>query len=216
VPDLYGVLDVPKTAARDAIRKAYRKRAKTAHPDRGGTRESFALVTLAHAILSDDERRAKYDATGDCSEASPDNSVQAAMELLAKAVGTAMQTYGNGRIDPTTMNVARDLEAHITGWLGKIMTEKQGALQARKMAEKMIGRFKRKQKRGTPPKPNFLDRLMQDQLKAISAAIEGLEKQEATHRAAIEMAREYDFTHDAPKSGTIVWQRLSTSTGASR
>ena len=63
--DLYEVLGVARTASPDEIKKAYRRRARESHPDAGGDEEVFKRVTHAHHVLSDPERRARYDRFGD-------------------------------------------------------------------------------------------------------------------------------------------------------
>ena len=51
--DLYKILGVKRTAARKDIHKAYRKKAKTAHPDSGGSEEAFnELIVLAKSKLA--------------------------------------------------------------------------------------------------------------------------------------------------------------------
>ena len=66
--DLYEVLGVPKTAAKEDIKKAYRKLAMQHHPDKNaGNKDSEALFKEAsHAadILLDDQKRRIYDQTG--------------------------------------------------------------------------------------------------------------------------------------------------------
>ena len=63
--DLYATLGVAKTAGKDEIRTAYRRLAKQFHPDLhpGDTsaEEKFKAVSAAHAILSDEEKRKRYD-----------------------------------------------------------------------------------------------------------------------------------------------------------
>lgn len=65
--DLYELLGVPKTASAEEVKKAYRKAALKEHPDKGGDKEKFQRIQEAHAVLSDPERRAHYDATGSVS-----------------------------------------------------------------------------------------------------------------------------------------------------
>lgn len=63
--DLYGVLDLRPDAASDDIKRAYRRKAREHHPDAGGDAERFKEVTHAYEVLSDPERRARYDRFGD-------------------------------------------------------------------------------------------------------------------------------------------------------
>ena len=88
--DLYAALEVPRDADHATIRKAYRRKAKAAHPDAGGSRERFALVKLAHDTLADDARRAHYDQTGDAEENLVDNSRAKLLEMLAAGLDLAM------------------------------------------------------------------------------------------------------------------------------
>jgi len=66
--DLYALLGVPKTASADEIKKAYRELAKRYHPDRNPgdkvAEERFKEISAAHAVLSDDEKRKRYDDFG--------------------------------------------------------------------------------------------------------------------------------------------------------
>lgn len=62
--DLYETLGVGRDASPAEIRKAYRGKAKKAHPDAGGKASDFEELALAHTTLIDDEKRRIYDATG--------------------------------------------------------------------------------------------------------------------------------------------------------
>jgi DnaJ family protein C protein 3 len=59
--DYYKILGVSRDADERTVRKAFRKAAKTNHPDVGGSEEKMAQINEAYEVLSDPELRARFD-----------------------------------------------------------------------------------------------------------------------------------------------------------
>jgi DnaJ domain len=62
--DLYAVLDLPRDASEDDVRHAYRRLARSSHPDLGGdaaAADRFRRIAAAYEVLGNTQRRASYD-----------------------------------------------------------------------------------------------------------------------------------------------------------
>ncbi len=63
--DYYETLGVEKSASKDEIKKAFRKLAGQYHPDKQtGDEAKFKEISEAYSVLSDEKKRAEYDAYG--------------------------------------------------------------------------------------------------------------------------------------------------------
>src|SRR5688572_11169500 len=67
--DYYKILGVDKKASEEEIKKAYRKLARKLHPDLNPNdkeaHKKFQQINEAHEVLSDPEKRKKYDQYGE-------------------------------------------------------------------------------------------------------------------------------------------------------
>lgn len=70
--DYYDILWIEKNASPDEIKKAYRKKAMDSHPDRhDGNHEKeneFKVINEAYAVLSDPDKKNRYDRYGSADE----------------------------------------------------------------------------------------------------------------------------------------------------
>ena len=98
--ELYIVLGLDRGATLGDVKRAYRRLARQYHPDiNPGDRTSAAVfrrVNEAYEILSDPERRQRYDARGETPSASPVSSFQfEGFDFLTPTEGPAASTFGD-------------------------------------------------------------------------------------------------------------------------
>jgi curved DNA-binding protein len=95
--DYYNILGVSKTATQDEIRTAYRKLARKHHPDLNPNdkeaNRKFQQINEANEVLSDPEKRKKYDQYG------KDWQHAEAFEKAQQAAGAGRRRSGGGGSD---------------------------------------------------------------------------------------------------------------------
>ncbi|MGO4493271.1 J domain-containing protein, partial [Arthrobacter sp. 2YAF22_2] len=96
----YQVLRIPVTATDKDIKVAYRKAARTAHPDHGGDAATFRRVTLAYETLIDAKRRADYDRSYGSGTAFSSRTVPAedGAHFDAPAAGSRASAHAHQRV----------------------------------------------------------------------------------------------------------------------
>lgn len=86
-PDHYATLGVAPDASMDEIKRAYRRAARHAHPDHGGSHERMQALNKAKDVLTDPARRARYDAGEDGQVTSEEEAARALIfQLFTEAV----------------------------------------------------------------------------------------------------------------------------------
>jgi len=63
-PDYYALIGVDRTASLHEIRSKFRAKVLAEHPDKGGDPKTFQLLNKAYNVLTDQDKRKRYDATG--------------------------------------------------------------------------------------------------------------------------------------------------------
>ena len=78
--DYYEVLGVDKSASANDIKKAYRRKAMEYHPDKNpGNKEAeekFKEAAEAYSVLSDPDKKARYDQFGHAGTAPEDSAAE--------------------------------------------------------------------------------------------------------------------------------------------
>jgi curved DNA-binding protein CbpA len=133
VDDLYALLGIPRDADDAAIRRAYRRASKAAHPDGGGARKDFEMLTLARDCLLDPERRQRYDATGDAGKTEIDNLDAAALQHAMSALGNVIGLVESMGRDPLGADI---YEKAVEELSRKAKEVKQQIETVRKIADK--------------------------------------------------------------------------------
>jgi len=107
--DLYKVLGISSHASEAEIKKAYRRKAKEHHPDKGGDETEFKKIQQAYEVLSDPERRKHYDETGDTkaiSESQEDGQIKA--EVINLFMATVDNAWSSTDIKNAMLKQVKD------------------------------------------------------------------------------------------------------------
>ncbi len=119
--NLYKILDLNEQATKDQIKKRYHHRAKKYHPDTGNVKDSekFREVQTAYEILSDPEKRARYDAGEDPDVINNQESEESTikdtiMGLFASALQNCSDAAHTNLIEEMKKNIDALVEANET------------------------------------------------------------------------------------------------------
>lgn len=200
--NLYDTLGVDKDADPETIKKAYRKKARATHPDHGGDKEAFQTVALAFRILSDEEKRKRYDATGNVNQRdgfsaeTDEQRIEAA--AMAVAVGKVMAFLSKGYGSTRVIEGAKaGLQDDIRHFKGKISDE-------RAIIKGHESNLKRIRRKSGANRPAFIERAIQGMVQDAGARIANLEDCIKQATKAIDLLDDYEDVVP-PKPETSPW-----------
>lgn len=188
--DLYEVLGVERAADVKAIRRAYRKKAKSAHPDAGGSQAEFEAIKRAHDVLTDPERRKKYDEAGDESDPAPNGPSSEAVMHVASALDEALGRITQRGRKVTETDVVAAIREVLQGRRSDPVQLRANIGRAILDNEAMLGRFSVKEG------GNLLDGFIRQRIAALHAQAEQTTKAVAALDKAIEIVNRHTFRFD--------------------
>jgi curved DNA-binding protein CbpA len=197
VIDLYQVLGVKRAAGRKDIHKAYRRKAKTSHPDGGGSVEAFNELVTAYGVLSDAKRRERYDETGEIDPPRPDNFDGGAIEIIAQKLGLII----HAEHDVTSMDVAALIEQAIRDDIA----ERKSSIAHQRRAVERVTKLRARAKRKANGADNLMARVLDWHEASIKNHIKKSEESVCSLERALEILEDYSFADDlAPlKAGEV-------------
>lgn len=184
---LYDELGVPPDAAPAEIDRAYRRRARSAHPDGGGSSEAFHALSHAYEVLSDPSRRRRYDETGDDRPPAADNLVGQALAHIQALIDSILES------DVPFDDV--DLVAAVRATLDRQRAEMAVAVadheRRARRAETMAARFHRR------AGENAIRRALERRAAEFRDRAASLKREEAAFAMASDLLSDYSFDHEA-------------------
>jgi curved DNA-binding protein CbpA len=189
VRDLYRILGIGRDAARDEVHRAYRRKAKSSHPDSGGSVGAFGELATAYAVLSNPTCRERYDQTGEVEPPRPNNFDASAVEVIAQKLGLIIYAEQ----DMTGMDIGAVIEAAIR----EDMAERRATIAGQKRAIERTGRLRARIQRKAEG-DNMLARVLDWHESSTRLQIDKNEAAVASMERALEIVKDYSFIEEAP------------------
>jgi curved DNA-binding protein CbpA len=149
MPDLYAILGVARDADTAAIRKAYRKASKRAHPDGDGSPEKFRAVSRAMEVLSDPARRKAYDETGNMDDKPVDNSESELMGLVSGLLDQVLKGLDEQGVPFENCDLIQRMKSVASNRQTEIHQHRAAIKEALAKQRKILKRFTLKKKSDT-------------------------------------------------------------------
>lgn len=190
---LYDLLGVARSATAEQIKSAFRRKAKTAHPDaKGGSNDKYRALVIARDVLSDPDRRSTYDKTGKAEEPPRDNTDAEAMKVISGMITVILS--GEATVDVASIDAVQAIRDTIKKRVAEIEKQLRVCVQAQARITRIRGRFVPKKKGDT-----MIERMLDWHAEQIVLSIEMGNAHLKNHRRAIELLDGFSFKTDAPQ-----------------
>lgn len=187
--NLYEILGVEKSATIQAIRNAFRRKAKALHPDvtGGQVTQEWHQLRIAHDVLSNEKRREFYDETGEIDEQPKDHKEHVALSILSRM----MQVMISNKVDLTKIDLKSEGLTFLRQEIVKLDEQLDTLVGAQERAKKIQGRWSSSQ-----DQVNVMESMINAQFQEISRARQNILGHIEAHKRAIEILQSHDFRYD--------------------
>lgn len=192
--DPYEILGVKRDADTAAVRKAYRRRAKRAHPDHGGSADKFNTLHRALVVLTDEKKRAQFDRDGTIDER-PDNAASDAAGVVLGLIGGLLQSRGSSifQIDLIVV-LKRSVQEIIGSQQAQLAVIENNIALGQKVASKI------KRKDG---KPSLLHLMLEQQIETLKGTMVNPRRIIAQHKDALALLDQLEYEPDVPTPSSV-------------
>jgi curved DNA-binding protein CbpA len=192
VRDLYHILGIRRAAPREEIQKAYRRRAKSSHPDAGGSVQAFGELAEAYAVLFDPDRRERYDRTGEIDKPRLNNLDASAIEIIAQKLGLII----HAEQDVTSLDIAELIERTVR----EDIDQRKAGIASLRRAIVRAARLRDRVKRKGNGADNMLAKVLDWHEITTRNNIQRNEDSVRSMERALEILRDYSFAEELPST----------------
>lgn len=197
--NLYEVLGVNKDAILSQLKKAYRKKAKKLHPDAGGNPQDFKALVVAYNILSDPDKRERYDKGESIDEIH--KKERSENEMICEVIISLFMGIMNSSRDIKKTHIPKEIQraiAHNMSEIGNQIQQKREGITKFEVVKKRFS---------TTSGENVFEKVCSSQIANLQSHIERLEKQLEVGEKAKVFLDAYSYEID-PEVMEITFQQL--------
>lgn len=182
--DLYKILGVAKDATPDQIKKAYRKMAIKHHPDKGGDENEFKALVVAYTVLSDEDKRRRYD-NGESVESVSQNTPieQQAFKLLMET----FISFVNAVPDTSKFDIFQKIKEHVN----HMTTHMNVALN--ELAARIDKYEKTKKRIKSKDENNMFVMGLDNEIASTNRSIKKVKEQQEVAKIAVKILEDYGY-----------------------
>ncbi|MCA1971160.1 MAG: DnaJ domain-containing protein [Rhizobium sp.] len=184
--DPYQLLGLERDADEAAVKAAYRKAAKSAHPDAGGDLGAFGRLNASYELLKDPVRRRVYDDTGYDPQLADATDLKGLMMLETLVNEMILDERAPGSFDPVA-GLRRKLTDDLLKARFHILELERHRTRVRQHADRI----------GRRPDNDVLGAMLRARAQSITEAIKGAETQISAIERAYAMLEGYSYELEA-------------------